>query len=192
MTTVVFALAALFFVFGSISMGIPTTYTMDDRPDSQTQNQDTNAPMYDYETPSNDTPMDNQNINNPASQNSSSQSAGATDPETALQGQWMITSVADASLPADTPVTLTVTGPQISIFTGCNTISATAMFAPTGLLFRDVTSTKVGCDPLTQALESKLTALLNQTDLIVSFDPGTSVSLYDAANVVQLSARKIQ
>ncbi|MEO9969403.1 MAG: META domain-containing protein [Hyphomonadaceae bacterium] len=112
-------------------------------------------------------------------------SSGATDPASQLEGRWSLTKIADVAAPDG--ARMIVTGGQVDIFVGCNTISAVAMLGPSFAQFRDIATTKMACAPETLALETKVMEALTRIETM-HVGLGDVLSFYDGMNALQIGA----
>ena len=112
-------------------------------------------------------------------------SLGATDPALQLEGRWNLTKIADFAAPDG--ARMTVTGGQVDIFVGCNTISSAALLGPGFVHFRDIATTKMACAPAIQALEVKVMEALTRIETM-HVGSGDVLSFYDGMNALQIGA----
>lgn len=112
-------------------------------------------------------------------------SLGATDPALQLEGRWNLTKIVDVAAPDG--ARMIVTGGQVDIFVGCNTISSVAMLGPGFVHFRDIATTKIACAPTTHALEAKVIEALTRIETM-HVGLGDVLSFYDGMNALQMGA----
>lgn len=113
--------------------------------------------------------------------------AGATDPATQLQGDWILTRIAGAPVPDGIRAVMTITRDSVEISVGCNAISAVPMYRPNGVVFENVATTKMACEPEIQTLEAQVMAALQRIDAF-SVGAGDALSFYDGLNTLQVGA----
>ncbi len=116
-------------------------------------------------------------------------SAGATDPATQLQGEWVLTSVAGTPVPDGARATMSVDAGRLSFNLGCNTINAQPEFGPGYVNFGDVSTTAMACPPEVAMREAQLVEALASIEAM-QVGAGDAVAFYDAMNGLALGARR--
>ncbi len=118
-------------------------------------------------------------------------SAGATDPATQLQGEWVLTSVAGTAVPDEARATMNVDAGRFSFNLGCNTINVLPEFGPGYVYFGDVITTSMACPPELAKREVQLVEVLARIEAM-QVGAGDAVAFYDAANGLAIGARRTE
>ena len=116
-------------------------------------------------------------------------SAGATDPATQLQGDWVLVSVAGAPVPEGAQATMNVDAGRFSFNLGCNTINAQPEFGPGFVYFGKTITTSMACPPDVADREAQLVEALASVEAMLVGE-GDALAFYNATNGLAIGARR--
>ena len=116
-------------------------------------------------------------------------SAGDTDPEMQVLGEWQITQIGSENVPAELGLTVTFNHGSASFFGGCNTIHANPRFGPHNFRLNVTGMTKGICKREVMEREAALVETIATVDML-TVGPGEALAFYDGMNELVIVAKR--